>query len=110
MNLLDETKGQLNAINKNHNDIVFIGSAESGHCCTWQEFCELADREYDNGFGVQEVAGDLVIIFSDKSFLEREEYDGAENWRHVTTLTRAAISEPIKTLFCTDKAMCYCNS
>jgi len=82
MNLLKETLDKL--ANSNHvpSDIKFIGSV-SGYSCTWEEFQKLANIEYDSGYGSQIVASDLIIIFSDNSWLERREYDGSEWWKHI---------------------------
>lgn len=33
---------------------------------------------YDNGYGMQYVTG--FVVFEDGSWIEREEYDGSENW------------------------------
>lgn len=79
-NLLKETVEDLEYLELNVDDIIFIGSLESGHSCTWEEFKVLADRVYDAGFGAQEVASDLVIIFKGGERLYRSEYDGAEGW------------------------------
>lgn len=43
-----------------------------------QELLKFLDREYDDGYGAQELAG--TIVFKNKTWLEREEYDGAEWW------------------------------
>lgn len=42
------------------------------------EFAEKIDFDYDNGYGHQVVYG--VIKLTDGSWLERDEYDGAEWW------------------------------
>jgi hypothetical protein len=80
INLLDETIDAIFDSGHTAKDIVFIGSLESGHSCTWEEFKTLADVEYDDGFGAQKVAYDLVICFSDGTRLWRREYDGSESW------------------------------
>jgi len=40
----------------------------------------LLDREYDDGFGGQELDG--TIVFKDGTWLERGEYDGSEWWEY----------------------------
>ena len=80
MNLYKETKELIDALHQNVDDIIFIGSEDSGHSCTWDEFTTLADFEYDSGYGSQKVAKDLVIVFRDMTMLYREEYDGSEWW------------------------------
>jgi hypothetical protein len=80
-NLLSETTAKLESIGKAPEDIVHIGNQV--YSCTWDEFTQLADFDYDSGFGSPEVASDLVILFDDNSWLERGEYDGSEWWRYV---------------------------
>ena len=82
MNLLEETMNAIVESGHKIEDIVFIGSESSGHSCTWDEFIALADVEYDNGYGAQEVARDLIIVFSDGTRMWRGEYDGAEWWEY----------------------------
>ena len=81
-NLLHETIQAIEAFGHEVQDIVFIGSIVSGYSCTWTEFLLLADIEYNNGFGAQEVAYDLVIVFGDGSTMWRNEYDGSEWWEY----------------------------
>ena len=42
------------------------------------DFINSLDYCYDDGYGTQEVYGE--IVFSDGSWLERHEYDGSERW------------------------------
>ena len=98
MNLLQETKEAIEASGHAVADIVFIGSEKTGHQCTWDEFCTLADVEYDSGYGAAEVAQDLIVVFSDGQKLWRGEYDGSEWWEHSTPFKRPDASWPIKHL------------
>lgn len=79
-NLLKETRDAITRSGHAIEDIVFIGSANGEYACTWQEFEQIADVEYDSGFGAAEVARDLVVRFSDSKHLWRYEYDGSERW------------------------------
>jgi len=97
VNLLTETRREIEAFERTPADVVFIGSLASGHRCTWDEFVRLADFDYDDGYGAQEVASDLVIVFRDGSLLQRHEYGGSEGWEFVST-TIPAESRPIRTL------------
>lgn len=97
MNLLKETEEGIKDSGHTPADIVFIGSEESGHQCSWEEFCLLADVEYD-GFGGQEVAGDLVVVFSDGQKMWRGEGGGSEWWEFSTAFVKPAISLPISQL------------
>ena len=78
MNLLKETKLILKAHGYRMGDIAWVGCDEFK--IPIEEFAERADTVYDNGFGGQEVAKDLVVVLKDGSWLERAEYDGAEWW------------------------------
>ena len=80
INLLAETKKAISDSGHHTSEIVFIGSEGSGHRCSWRQFESLADVEYDNGYGGQLVARDLVIVFSDGHKMWRGEYDGSEWW------------------------------
>jgi hypothetical protein len=102
MNLLQETVEFINGIEQKTEDIIFIGSENSGHSCTWNEFKILADQEYDNGFGAQEVATDLIIVFSDGTRMWRNEYDGSEWWAHFPPFKVPTEAKPIKKLFVED--------
>lgn len=98
MNFLDETKKQLTALGKKPEDIIFIGSVYSGHSCSWEEFLSLANFTYDNSFGGQIIPSDLVIAFSDGSWLSRGEYDGSEWWDYNVPFVVPAETKPINTL------------
>ena len=100
MNLLTETKSAIKNSGHDVTDIAFIGSSDGEYRCTWGEFCALADREYDSGFGGQEVASDLIIVFSDGQQMWRGEYDGSEWWEFPKPFSMPASSKPIKNLFC----------
>jgi hypothetical protein len=80
MTFLKETQYMMERHDLSPFDIVFIGSVDTGHSMTWEEFEVLSDETYDTGYGAQKVASDLVIVFKDNSWLERLEYDGSEWW------------------------------
>ena len=48
-----------------------------------RESLDIEDRDYDSGFGGQELFG--TITFKDGTWLERGEYDGSEWWEYKTT-------------------------
>lgn len=98
MNLLKETIEAIESQHQSVDDIIFIGSEASGHSCTWEEFCALADFEYDNGFGGQQVVADLVIVFRDMTMLHREEYDGSEWWGIRSPFKMPKDKKPIRRL------------
>lgn len=80
MNFLLETIRDVEQSGHVPKDIIHIGNHKYG--CTWEEFTELADFEYDNGFGGQEIASDLKIFFKDGTYMWRGEYDGSEWWNY----------------------------
>lgn len=99
MNLKHETEISISRSGHTQSDIVFIGSEKTGHQCSWDIFCAISDLEYDNGYGGQEVASDLIIVFSDGEMLIREEYDGSEWWRHMWPFKKPTAIFPITTPF-----------
>ena len=86
-NLKEETLYRLNAFGKTVDDIVWIG------CPLFKidkdEFWELANIEYDKGYGAPQVATDLVIVGTDW-WMERHKYDGSE-WWECKTLPREPV-------------------
>ncbi len=99
MNLLEETIIAINKSGHKPSDIIFIGSEESGYSCTWDEFKALANRKYDQSYGAQKVASDLIIVFSDKQKMWRNEYDGAEWWELSVPFKQPKQKKKIKHLF-----------
>jgi hypothetical protein len=77
MNLLEETLELLKNNNINENDINWVGSKNI--YTTWKNFKLISNIEYDNGFGGQEIATNLIIVGSNW-WIERHEYDGSEWW------------------------------
>ncbi len=53
INFLQETICDIKKSGYTVNDIMFIGSPQTGHSCTWDEFTILANKEYNSGFGAQ---------------------------------------------------------
>ncbi|WP_456390639.1 hypothetical protein [Hydrogenimonas sp.] len=54
-----------------------------------QKNLRALDFDYDEGYGAQELFG--VVVFTDGSWLERYEYDGAESWVHKRTPTEIEV-------------------
>lgn len=77
INLLQETIEELLTHDKTWNDVLWIGG--SNFTIDIEEFKKLANLEYDNGYGAPAVAQDLIVVGEDW-WLERYEYDGAEEW------------------------------
>ncbi len=80
MNLLQETIECMKENGVDFTDVSFIGSADGKYGMSCADFCAIADKEYDDGYGSAEVATDLIISFSDGSIMYRGEYDGSEWW------------------------------
>jgi hypothetical protein len=77
INLLEETKEILKNNNYTLDDVEWVGTYK--HYIDKEEFIKLANRKYDNGYGSQEVAENLILVGKD-FWLERDEYDGSEWW------------------------------
>lgn len=78
-NLLKETIEDLKKHGKGPTDVRWVGSSDGAYWVDWAAFAAIANVEYDDGFGGQEIASDLVVV-GDDWWLEREEYDGSEWW------------------------------
>ena len=79
MNLLYETERILGLYGHSFDDVKWIGTKDFK--IPREDWTHLLDVQYDNGFGAQEVACDLLIV-GDNWWLERHEYDGAEDWEY----------------------------
>jgi hypothetical protein len=81
MNLFDETIRVLKKDNYTFDDILSVQGNK--YRISVEKFIEIAKKtDYDDGYGSQEVASDLVLLMKDGSFYYRFEYDGAECWKH----------------------------
>ena len=89
MNLLNETLSDLQDNNKTEKDVLWVGCKDFK--TTWENFKEVADVDYDSGYGAPKVAEDLIIM-GNTFWLERHEYDGSEWWEYKDK----DISEPTK--------------
>lgn len=78
-NLLEETIAMLKENDKSEKDVLWCGNKDLNF--TWQHFITVANRDYDSGFGGQEIASDLLVVGED-FWMERHEYDGSEWWEY----------------------------
>jgi hypothetical protein len=79
-NLLTETLEALATYNKGPLDVIWVGNHDGTLACTWEKFAELIkDLCYNAGYGSLEIPIELVVVGSGW-WLERSEYDGAEDW------------------------------
>ena len=82
MNLLDETKDEILQSGHSTDDVRFVGSRDEKLGIPWSQAEKVLDIDYDEYYGCQEIAPDLVVVFTDGGFLRREEYDGNEWWEY----------------------------
>lgn len=83
MSFLDETEYTLESRGKTWDDVKLIYGSYTNTLLTIEQFKQLADVDYDGGYGAQEMPCDLVIA-GDGWKLVREEYDGSESWGFVS--------------------------
>ena len=78
--IIQETKDFMTAHGYSRKDIQWIGGKD--FTIPVSDFWDSKPQFYDAGYGWQQVATDLTIVFKDGSWLERDEYDGSEWWQH----------------------------
>ena len=78
-NLLKETIELLAKQDFTPADVEWVGSSDGKCAATWADFAAIADFDYDDGFGGNEIPMGLVVVGADW-WLERHEYDGSEWW------------------------------
>lgn len=77
VNLLEETLNELQDYGKTIEDVKWIGTDK--YIIPIERFVKIADQEYDNDYGGEEVCREIVVV-GDSWWLERGEYDGSEWW------------------------------
>ena len=82
-NFLDETLNCLNRLKIDTKDVICV--AFGGVYMSWDVFAKNADFRYDSGLGNMEVS-DNIRIYTRDYIIYRHEYDGAEEWRAISTL------------------------
>lgn len=81
-NLLQETIEELKLNGKTLDDVTHI-FLNKEYQITKEDFIRVANCNYDDGYGGNEVAMNLVLL-GDGFWLERQEYDGLEWWAYRT--------------------------
>ncbi|MDR4491401.1 MAG: hypothetical protein R2685_10955 [Candidatus Nitrosocosmicus sp.] len=81
-NLLKATIDIMTKNKKTQSNIVHIGSPDGKYVMDWSQFQKLADKNYNNQTMKFKVTYDLIILFDDNSWLEREHDVGLEFWRY----------------------------
>ena len=83
-NLLEETIDSLKLYGKSIRDVKWVGTRADS--MSWEAFADVANKDYDNGYGTNYVCLDLMVV-GDNWWLERFEYDGSELWQFKTLPT-----------------------
>lgn len=112
MNLLTETLELLKRQGKSPENVQWVGVKERDFLDffpslntppkdkavpigSWGEFAAFADFDYNDGYGGNEINGDLVIV-GDDWWLERVEYDGSEWWEFKTLPKKPSKIVPLR--------------
>ena len=85
-NFLKETIDAIRLSRHTVEEVMFVGSYDGEYRINWDKFKKIGNIEYDAGYGLQEIDSELIVYFTDGSWLERVEYDGSEWWRHISPL------------------------
>lgn len=99
VNALNELYNKLERIDKTTDDIDYfrIYRENLGEDYEYIKIIDVNDSidklnfKYDNDFGKQELFG--YVVFKDKTWLERDEYDGREWWEYKCCPTKEKINE-----------------
>ena len=96
MNLYEETTKDLENHGQTWEDVLWVGGNDFE--IPLKDFIRLAKEiDYDNGYGAQFVAADLMIITTDGRFV-REEYDGLEWWKFIPAVVASVYRSNINSL------------
>lgn len=90
MNLLTETLEMMAAGGQTPDTVAWVGARDGTWSGSWDQFAGLAAFDYDDSYGTREVEDDLVVVFRDGSWLERQEYDGSEWWEYAQAPARGS--------------------
>ena len=82
-NFLEETLDCLSRLKINTKDVICVAYGDV--YMSWETFVKNADFRYDSGFGNVEIS-DNIRIYTRDYIIYRHEYDGAEEWRAISTL------------------------
>lgn len=85
VNLWEETIIALSINGHSWEDVIYVCGDDFS--ISKQNFESVAkETDYDNGYGLQQIASDLMLI-GDNWWYVRKEYDGKEWWEHITKPT-----------------------
>lgn len=82
-NFLEETLDCLKHLNLSTDDVICV--AYDDVYMSWETFAKNADFRYDSGLGNAEIS-DNIRIYTKDHIIYRYEYDGAEEWKAISTL------------------------
>lgn len=82
-NFLEETLDCLSRLKISTKDVICV--AYDDVYMSWETFVKNADFRYDSGLGNMEIS-DNIRIYTRDYIIYRHEYDGAEEWRAISTL------------------------
>lgn len=81
INFLKETRKILSNHGKTFDDVIFVGDTCTHLRMSVEDFCIEADKEYNDGYGVEEVNVFLILVGKD-FWIARRTYDGSEWWEY----------------------------
>jgi hypothetical protein len=84
VNFKEEFDEELKECGKTYEEIEWIGLIE-GYEIPLNDFLDISNFEYDNGYGEVYIPLSFVIVFKDGSYLGRIEYDGSEGFEYYIT-------------------------
>jgi len=101
MNFLEETIYEIKHLGLKIPDIIFIGSQESGHSCTWKEFRKLAKVGYNNlsKYHKHQPGLDLIIVFKNGARMYLYKTDISISWYCTKIFRKPKNQLKIKKLF-----------
>lgn len=82
-------------------DVMWVGNETGTLSVSWAQFERLANKPYDVVAGNPGVAEDLVVVFFDGSWLEREFHFLEEWWRYIKPPVRSPNTERFSNVFVT---------
>lgn len=97
VNLYTETMQALESYGHTLDDVSWVGSWDGKYRIPVEEMETVFDVDYDNGYGGQEIATDLVIVGEDW-WMTRGEYDGSEWWSYHVKPVASEHARPFSTV------------
>ena len=99
VNLKEETLAKIEMSGHSPEDVLWVGLKDGSATTEWSEYLKKADRRYDPTRSWISVRDDLVVVFKDNSWLERQEYDGSGWWSYKATPTVKPSAGVLRTPF-----------